>query len=120
MPHGLDTPVEELQEVSGGELQRLALARALFRRPDLIVLDEPDANLDEAGETALRKAIADAKARGATVLVASYRTETLEDVDDILVIRNGRIFDIGPKDEVVARFGRTPADADHPVQEAAA
>ncbi len=82
--------------LSGGQRQRIALARALFGDPRIVVLDEPDANLDSAGEAALLAAIADMKARGTTVIVVSHNPALMTAVDRILVLRNGSMEMFGP------------------------
>ncbi|MCW5694713.1 MAG: type I secretion system permease/ATPase [Pseudolabrys sp.] len=86
--------------LSGGQRQRLGLARALLARPPLLVLDEPNANLDGPGETALRDALADCKAQGAAIVVITHRTTILEIVDTVLVLRGGVVEMIGPPSEV--------------------
>jgi ABC-type protease/lipase transport system fused ATPase/permease subunit len=86
--------------LSGGQRQRLGLARALLARPPLLVLDEPNANLDAPGEAALRDALADCKARGAAIVVITHRTTILDIVDVVMVLRGGAVEMIGPPAEV--------------------
>lgn len=96
LPHGYETQVGmDGVNLSGGQRQRLGLARALYRRPRFVVLDEPNSNLDEQGETALMKAIADMKAWGTTVVIITHRRPILSATDGLLVIRDGRLVVFG-------------------------
>ncbi|WP_077965312.1 type I secretion system permease/ATPase [Ensifer adhaerens] len=89
--------------LSGGERQRIGLARAFYGAPRLLVLDEPNANLDSEGEAALGRALQDAKARGVTVVIITHRISIATTCDRILVMKNGRIEDFGPTEEVARR-----------------
>jgi ATP-binding cassette subfamily C protein len=105
LPKGYDTELGLMGfGLSAGQAQRVALARALYGDPQLIVLDEPNAFLDQAGETALVEAIAKARARGATVIVIAHRRGVLSAVDRLLVLEDGRPKMLGPATEVVARL----------------
>ena len=92
--------------ISGGQRQRIALTRAVFGLPRIIVLDEPNANLDNAGEQALLEALVRLKERHVTVVVIAHRPSILRHVDKILVLHNGRVEEFGPRDEVVPQFVR--------------
>ena len=97
--------------LSAGQAQRVALARALYRDPMVLVLDEPNAFLDAEGESALVSAIADARARRATVIVIAHRRGILDVADRLLVIEQGRPKLFGPASDVFARLtGPSPAE----------
>jgi len=89
--------------LSAGQRQRIGLARALFGNPNLIILDEPNANLDGPGELALQTAIASAKARSATVMIIAHRPNAIVHCTKLMVIDDGRIREFGPAEEVLAR-----------------
>lgn len=96
--------------LSGGQKQRIALARALFGNPFLVVLDEPNANLDHEGDEALNKAIRSVTGRGGIAIIITHRPSGLAAIDRVAVIKEGRIAKIGPRDEVLAAT-RPPAQA---------
>ena len=107
LPQGYDTPIGEQGSVlSAGQQQRVALARALYRDPFLVVLDEPNSNLDVEGDEALTQAILGARARGAIVVVVAHRPSALSGVDHVLALSGGRQQAFGPKDEVLAKVLR--------------
>jgi len=107
LPQGYDTEIgEHGARLSAGQRQRIALARAFFGRPRLIVLDEPNANLDSEGEEALNRAIAAAKDWGAAVVMVGHRPGLLSQADRILVLNNGRVERIGPSQEILSRITR--------------
>ena len=103
LPQGYETVVGPGGvRLSGGQGQRIGLARALYGAPTLIVLDEPNSNLDDEGDAALARAIAQASARGATVVVITHRTSVLGVAHKMLLIRDGVQQAFGPRDEVLA------------------
>ncbi len=115
LPNGYDSPVGQGGAVlSGGQRQRVALARALYGDPFLLVLDEPDSNLDPAGEAALAAAIAGVRKRGGMVLVVTHRMALVKEVNLILVLREGKLQAFGPRDTVLAALNR----ANNPAPEA--
>jgi PrtD family type I secretion system ABC transporter len=104
MRDGYNTQVgEQGSALSAGQAQRVALARALYGDPFLIVLDEPNSNLDTEGDEALTRAIRGARERGAIAVVVAHRPVGIEGVDQILVLRDGRMQAFGPKEQVLAQ-----------------
>ncbi|MEM8698293.1 MAG: type I secretion system permease/ATPase [Pseudomonadota bacterium] len=104
LPQGYDTDIGAGgQRLSGGQRQRVALARALYDDPPLLVLDEPNANLDAQGEQALVDAIRDAKSRGRTVIIMAHRPSAIAACDLLLMIDKGQQVDFGPRDEVLKK-----------------
>jgi PrtD family type I secretion system ABC transporter len=107
---GYDTEIGEAGAVlSGGYRQRIALARAVFGNPSLVVLDEPSSNLDSDGDTALNECVLQLKAAGVTVVIVSHRPATLATVDRILVLTDGAVQAFGERNEVLARLTRSVA-----------
>ncbi len=90
--------------LSGGQRQRIGFARAVYGDPKLVVLDEPNSNLDAAGESALFDALAHLRGQGITVVIIAHRPGVLRGVDKILVLRKGSMEIFGPRDEVLSRF----------------
>ena len=104
MNDGYDTQVgEQGVSLSAGQAQRVALARALYGEPFLIVLDEPNSNLDTEGDEALTRAVRAARERGAIVVVVAHRPVGIEAVDMLLVLKEGRMHAFGPKDQVLGQ-----------------
>ncbi len=102
LPQGYDTQIGDGGvRLSGGQRQRIGLARAVFGGPKLIVLDEPNANLDQAGELALADALAQLKALGCVLIIVGHRPSTLAQADKILVVKDGISAMFGPREEVL-------------------
>ena len=102
-PHGYDTQIGEAGGMlSGGQRQRLGLARAMYGNPALLVLDEPNANLDDAGERSLLEAVVDLRNAGKTVVLITHRPNVLGAADLLVVMQGGKIMHCGPRDEVLA------------------
>ena len=112
LPQGYDSPVgREGAMLSGGQRQRVALARALYGDPVLVVLDEPNSSLDEAGDLALVQAIAGLKARGTTFVIMTHRTSVLGVADKMLVLHDGQQQAFGPRDDVLAALQKANQQA---------
>ncbi|MDY6924025.1 MAG: type I secretion system permease/ATPase [Pseudomonadota bacterium] len=112
LPNGYDTVLGPFgQGLSAGQAQRVALARALYGDPVLLVLDEPNSNLDQEGEAALMQAILGAAARGASVVVIAHRAGVLARVDRLLVMKDGAAQQEGPREEVLERMRAGAAGA---------
>ena len=109
LPDGYDTRIGPAgANLSAGQRQRIGLARALYGTPFLVILDEPDANLDTAGEEALRTAITGAKAAGSIVVIMAHRANAIAAADQVLVLAGGRQRAFGPPSEVLPRIVRKP------------
>lgn len=110
LDNGYDTPIGPGgNSLSGGQKQRIALARALYHLPALVVLDEPNSNLDAEGEEALRTALGHLKKHGTTVIVIAHRPSILQTVDKILFLKNGMIDNFGTREDVLGQVTR-PVD----------
>jgi ATP-binding cassette subfamily C protein len=109
LPQGFDTMIGDMAvALSAGQRQRIGLARALYKDPFLVVLDEPNSNLDAEGEEALTKAMRAVRRRGGIVVVMAHRPSALAEVDHVLYIRDGTQAMFGPRDEVLKRAVANP------------
>lgn len=107
LPEGYETRIGEAgSALSAGQRQRVALARALYGDPFLVILDEPNSNLDAEGEAALTEAIQGVRVRGGIAVVVAHRPSALASLDQVLVMANGRVQAFGPKNEVLNKVTR--------------
>jgi ATP-binding cassette, subfamily C, type I secretion system permease/ATPase len=110
LPKGYDSEIGEAGlALSPGQRQRIALARALYGKPRLVVLDEPNANLDHEGEEALARTLQLLKAESVTVVIIAHRPSVLRSVDKMLVLNDGVVERFGSREEVMARVARQAA-----------
>jgi PrtD family type I secretion system ABC transporter len=117
LPAGYDTPIgEQGSALSAGQAQRIALARAVYRDPFLVVLDEPNSNLDSEGEEALTKTILGVRERKGIVIVVAHRPSAIAGVDRLLMMNQGRAQALGPKDEVLSKVLQRPLPAPRPLK----
>jgi PrtD family type I secretion system ABC transporter len=111
LPDGYDTELREgVATLSGGQAQQIALARAVFGKPSIVVLDEPNANLDMRGERALRNCLVRLRKLKTTVIVVSHRRALLSVVDKLLVLDQGQVRNFGPVGDVVRNLAKRTAD----------
>ncbi|MGZ5028596.1 MAG: type I secretion system permease/ATPase [Methylobacter sp.] len=119
-PEGYDTIIGATGgNLSGGQRQRIGLARALYGNPVLVVLDEPNSNLDEQGEAALEKALLQLKQIQSTVLIITHRNSVLSKVDKLLILNDGLLAVYGPRDQVIAHLQQAQQPAAVPVTQPA-
>jgi ATP-binding cassette subfamily C protein len=117
LPAGYDTPIgEQGSALSAGQAQRIALARAFYRDPFLVVLDEPNSNLDSEGEEALTRAILSVRERNGIVVVVAHRPSAIAGVDRLLMMNMGRPQAIGPKEEVLSKVLQRPLAMQRPLK----
>jgi ATP-binding cassette subfamily C protein len=117
LPAGYETNVgEQGAALSAGQRQWIALARALYGDPFLVVLDEPNSNLDSVGEEALTRAITRVRSRGGIVIVVAHRPSAIASVDLMLVMKEGRVQFFGPKDEVLGKVMRREGPVSRPLK----
>jgi ATP-binding cassette, subfamily C, bacterial exporter for protease/lipase len=116
-PQGYDTIVDAaISPLTGGQRQRIALARAVYKMPRLVVLDEPNSNLDAEGDEALGRAIVALRNQGSVVIVMAHRPSAIAAVDKILMLRDGRMTDFGPKQDVINRVAQAAQAAPQMLQ----
>ncbi len=107
LPEGYDTVIGATGgALSGGQRQRIGLARAIYGSPRLVVLDEPNSNLDDQGEAALAVALQNLKETGATVFIITHRASVLSQVQKLMVMREGALAMFGPRDQVLAELNK--------------
>jgi len=121
MPQGYDTILGDGGAgLSGGQKQRLGLARAMYDDPALIVLDEPNSNLDDVGEAALVKAVQDLRSRGKTIVLITHRTSIINQTTRLLLMRDGQVQAFGPSEKVMEALKEQSAAAALQAQQAQA
>ena len=112
LPNGYETELGNYATyLSGGQRQRIALARALFSTPPLVVLDEPNSNLDRLGDEALSAAIDGMRSRGQTIILVSHRVQAIGKADLLLLLEKGQQRAFGPRNEVMKLFQGSPQPA---------
>jgi ATP-binding cassette subfamily C exporter for protease/lipase len=119
LPQGYETPIGAGGSgLSGGQRQRIALARALYGDPALVVLDEPNSNLDDAGETALHHALQELRQMGSTVIVMAHRPAVVNAADKLLLLAEGAVVAFGPRAQILQRLAgvRAAVQSPRPVQ----
>ena len=120
LPEGFDTMIGATGgNLSGGQRQRIGLARALYGNPALVVLDEPNSNLDEQGESALEKALIKLKQKQCTVIIITHRNNVLSKVDKLLILQDGNLAVYGPKDQVISYIQKQQQQAAMPATQPA-
>ena len=117
LPQGYDTPIgEQGTSLSAGQAQRIALARAVYGNPFLVVLDEPNSNLNSEGDEALTRAILGVRERKGIVIVVTHRPSAIAGVDQVLVMSKGQMQTFGPKDEVLSKVLQRLAPLPRPLK----
>ena len=110
LPNGYDTYIDAgITTLSAGQRQRIGLARALYQNPKLVILDEPNANLDHEGEESLAQTVIALKARGASTIIIGHRPTTVRHVDRIIVMEGGRITGMGPRQKILEDLAKQRA-----------
>ena len=121
LAQGYDTRIGPLNsQLSGGQIQRLALARALFARPQILILDEPNSALDAEGTEALNSAIKDMKSEQKSIIVMNHRPAAISTCDDLLVLQRGGVAAYGPRDEIIRSMMKNAAEVEQVLQQSVA
>jgi len=111
LPHGYDTPVSTMGgRLSGGQIQRIGLARAFYGDPVILILDEPNSNLDNDGSNALNQAIRSAKAMNCAVLIMAHRPAAIQECDLLMVLTDGAVQNYGPREKVLREAVRNAGE----------
>ena len=111
LPDGYDTPISTMgSRLSGGQIQRIGLARALYGDPVILILDEPNSNLDNDGSLALNEAIRAAKSAGCAVLIMAHRPAAIQECDLLLVMKDGAVSAFGPRDAILRDMVKNASD----------
>ncbi len=111
LPEGYDTRLDGNRTMSAGQRQRVALARAVYGDPAVVILDEPNSNLDDAGSAALDRALAALRSTGATVIIVTHRSRVLEQLDRVLLLIDGKLACYGRPNEVAAALSQPALNA---------
>jgi ATP-binding cassette subfamily C protein len=115
LPDGYQTQIGENGAIlSNGQRQRIALARALYKDPFVVILDEPNSNLDHEGEVALTTALQGVRARGGIVVLVAHRPSALAAVDLVMIMQNGGVQVIGPRDQILGKIAQLPTAPQQP------
>jgi ABC-type protease/lipase transport system fused ATPase/permease subunit len=115
LPDGYQSQIgENGAMLSNGQRQRIALARALYKDPFVVILDEPNSNLDHEGEVALTTALQGVRARGGIVVLVAHRPSALAAVDTVMIMQNGGVQVIGPKDQILGKISQLPTAPQQP------
>ena len=108
LPNGYDTEIGDSgSRLSGGQRQRIGLARAVYGDPRFMVMDEPNSNLDQAGEAALAAAVAELKSRGVAMIIIGHRPSTLAQADKVMLLKDGQVALLGPRDEILQKLRKS-------------
>jgi ABC-type protease/lipase transport system fused ATPase/permease subunit len=108
LPAGYESQIVGAHMFSAGQRQRIGIARAVYGEPPILVLDEPNSNLDQEGEAALATTLSFLKAKGKTVVLVTHRPSALAHVDKVLLLMAGQVAAYGPRDEVLALLNQGP------------
>jgi len=111
---GYETRLDSGFVLSAGQRQRVALARAVYKAPKIVILDEPNSNLDEAGNAALHRALLELRRMRSTVVIVTHRTHVLSQVDRILLLVEGKLALYGARDQVTSKLQQAAARVTRP------